>query len=186
MFGTRHLRELTWHAFSMLFQICHGDTRRITPDHKTGKPVYRLATDLEARYVRASATIRLGDIPMPGSYTWGCCHCSKHYDCPSTGDRRHVQSWMNKTKMKNHLRDSYVPCNSCQDSLAYSTCFSGMIFMTSWREVATSIAGGTRRGGSNISCTRSGSLRLSFSYSARFRLCVFRTFRSPSLRNKSS
>ncbi|KZV73184.1 hypothetical protein PENSPDRAFT_733025 [Peniophora sp. CONT] len=93
--------------------VAHGDTRRVSPDHKTGQPVFRLASAIEARYVRASATIRSKQptAALGSSRNMlGCCHCSDHLKFRGHAHfsfLRHAQAWMNMLEIKDHLLVSH-------------------------------------------------------------------------------
>ncbi|KZV73685.1 hypothetical protein PENSPDRAFT_648655 [Peniophora sp. CONT] len=88
--------------------VAHGDTCRPTTNHKTDAPVYRLASTLEARYIRALANLRFG---RRGHDIWGCCHCDEHLKFVEWGsDMRwfqHEQSWKTPDEIWTHLLASH-------------------------------------------------------------------------------
>ncbi|VDC05518.1 unnamed protein product [Peniophora sp. CBMAI 1063] len=90
--------------------VAHGDTSRTPPDHRTGSPTYRLASEMEARYVRAHAVVVRGGARAKQN-GFGCCHCTKHFDFRTYGGflrmLRHVHSWMTMEEMRDHLRTSH-------------------------------------------------------------------------------
>ncbi|VDC05517.1 unnamed protein product [Peniophora sp. CBMAI 1063] len=97
--------------------VAHGDTWRTLPDHKIGPPVFRLASDLEARYVRAMTAERARLHPNWGKNSVGCCHCTEHLAFQQHKPHhllRHPQSWMTLRQAKKHLLTSHDTQNSVE------------------------------------------------------------------------